>query len=102
NGRQPVVPCPPLDLAPLGKNGIADRGPARAARRAVLVNLAPLGLTVRRAVAQADAVLVRIELHDLEVVLLANLEERGLAGLGLLVLVALVAAALFDLRDVAE
>ena len=63
---------------------IPDRGGGGGLRRPVFVHFAPFGLTHRRAVAQADLVLIGIDLHDLEIVFAAGREDRTVCALAAL------------------
>src|ERR1700691_4935048 len=89
---------------PLGHDGVADGGRRRRLRRAVILHIAALGLLDGGAEAEADLVLIRLDLHDLEIVALSDVQHlaglrsggarRGLGPVAFM--------ALFDFRDVAE
>src|SRR6266853_27634 len=89
----------------LGHYGITDRRCRGGFRRSVIFHVAAFRLFLRGSVAQADLVLVRTDLHDLEFVIASGIEQPALPRAGArrhnLLLIAL-GTPLIDLGNVAE
>src|SRR5258706_15902490 len=66
----------------LGNYGITDRRCRGGFRRSVILHVAAFRLFLRVSVAQADLVLVRTDLHDLEFVIASGIEQPALPRAG--------------------